>query len=307
VGAYAWMLTGCASFTVMNALTHELRDQCDWQVIALFRTGLAFLFAVLLAIAAGAKLVFLRPRVLWVRSIAGSLGLLCTFFAMTRDGPVSNVLAITYIFPLWVAFLAWPMLGIKPGWQVLLSVVTAIGGVLLIRTPFEEDGTFVFNTSDGSGLAAVFAFFASFATATAMLGLNRLYWIDTRAVVAHFSGVAMLCCIGALIGFGHKMPLDALASTPVLATLLGIGITATVGQICLTKAFTIGAPAKVSVVGLSQIVMTLIVDVVYFGERFTAQNLAGMALVMAPTAWVILSQYHKRIEVTTSPSTSVNR
>ena len=32
-----------------------------------------------------------------------------------------------------------------------------------------------------------------------------------------------------------------------------------------------------------------------------------LALVVAPTAWVILSRYQARIAVTTSPSTSVNR
>jgi drug/metabolite transporter (DMT)-like permease len=286
---YVWMLLGCMSFTLMYAFVHGLRDICDWQIIAIVRTGLAFTFAFCLAVAAGAKLVFLRPPVLWIRSLAGSVSLLCAFFAMTRDVPVSNVLAITNIFPIWVALFAWPMLGIKPGWSVLLSVVTAVAGVWLIRAPqFNGTGPWL-DLGNDSTQAALFALAASVATAVAMLGLNQLHWIDTRAVVAHFSGVSMCFCFAALFWFGRRAPLPTLSDPSTFLMLLGLGVTATAGQICLTKAFTIGAPAKVSVVGLTQIVMMLCVDVCLFDEQFTVPNLLGIALVMVPTAWVILS------------------
>jgi drug/metabolite transporter (DMT)-like permease len=288
VAAYLWMLLGCVAFTGMNTLVHALRDTCDWQVIALFRTGLAFLFAVSLALAGGARLVLWRPGTLWVRSLAGSVSLVCCFFALTRQVPVSNVLAITNIFPLWVALLAWPMLGLKPGWSVLLSVVTAVSGVFLIRAPQLAPGQSLWDPSDDLGLATLFALVASFATAVAMLGLNRLHWIDTRAVVAHFSGVSMLVCCGALIGFEHPAPVESLATPWALMMLLGVGVTATAGQLCLTKAFTIGQPAKVAVVGLTQIVFTLIVDVCVFGVEFTPLNVLGIVLILVPTAWVLL-------------------
>jgi drug/metabolite transporter (DMT)-like permease len=288
VAPYLWMLLGCVAFTIMNTLVHALRDTCDWQVIALFRTGLAFLFAVSLAIAGGARLVWLRPRSLWIRSLAGSVSLVCCFFALTREGPVSNVLAITNIFPLWVALLAWPMLGLRPGWSVLLSVLTAVCGVFLIRAPQLEAGHSLLDLGDDTALAALFALIASFATAVAMLGLNRLAWIDTRAVVAHFSGVSMLVCCGALVSFEHPMPVESLGTPFALGLLLGVGVSATAGQLCLTKAFTIGQPAKVAVVGLTQIVFTLIVDVCVFGMGFTPLNLLGIVLVLVPTAWVLL-------------------
>jgi drug/metabolite transporter (DMT)-like permease len=288
VAAYLWMLSGCVAFTAMNTLVHGLRETCDWQIIALFRTGLAFVFALALALAGGARLVFLRPRSLWIRSLAGSVSLVCCFFALTREGPVSNVLAITNIFPLWIALLSWPMLGLKPSRSVLLSVVAAVSGVFLIRAPRMAAGQSLLDLSDDAAVAALFAFIASFATAVAMLGLNRLYWIDTRAVVAHFSGVSMLVCIAALIGFDHPTPVASLGTVFALAMLLGVGVTATAGQLCLTKAFTIGQPAKVAVVGLTQIVFTLIVDVCVFGVEFTPLNLLGIVLVLAPTAWVLL-------------------
>jgi drug/metabolite transporter (DMT)-like permease len=291
---YLWMLSGCVAFTVMNSLTHALRQNVDWQIIALFRTGLAFFFAFVLTKAAGAQLVLLRPRILWIRSLAGSVSLLCAFFALTREGPVANVLAITNIFPIWVALLGWPLLGMRPGWSVMLSIAAAVTGVFLIRSPLGADGFVLWSDDGDAGAASLFALLASFATAVAMLGLNRLAWIDTRAVVAHFSGVAMLCCAVVSIGSARTADLDALSSPNITLVLLAIGVSATAGQICLTKAFTTGEPAKVSVVGLTQIVMTLAVDVICFEEHFTLSRLAGIALVVVPTAWVIVSQQRQQ-------------
>lgn len=286
--AYVYMILGGLAFTAMNTLVHSLGNTFAWQIIAFFRTGLAFVFAIVLARSVGADLVVFRPLSLWIRSLAGSVSLVCCFFALTRGGPVANVLAITNIFPIWVALLGWPMLGIKPGWSVLVSVVTAVAGVFLIRAPQIDGDGVLFGPPDETTLAALFAFLASFATAVAMLGLNRLQHIDTRAVVAHFSGVAMAVCVGAIVLDGVDIPWQQLAEPDLLAMLLGVGVTATMGQLCLTKAFTIGVPSKVSVVGLTQIVFTLIVDVLLFGVQFTAWNLAGIALVLLPTAWVML-------------------
>ena len=87
---YLWMLLGSLAFALMSTLAHALADSCDWQVIALTRAGLAFGFAALLALAAGVRVFVWRPRTLWMRSLAGSVSLVCTFYALTRL-PVSDV------------------------------------------------------------------------------------------------------------------------------------------------------------------------------------------------------------------------
>jgi drug/metabolite transporter (DMT)-like permease len=72
--------------------------------------------------------------------------------------------------------------------------------------------------------------------------------------------------------------------------LLGVGISATTGQLFLTKAFAAGPPAKVSVVALTQVVFAALFDVVVTGHAIGPVTLAGMALVVAPTAWLLLSR-----------------
>src|SRR5438067_6219813 len=132
---YVLMLLGAASFAVMAMFTVALKEHVDWQWIAIARTGLAMTFAGLMARAAGKQLVLFRPRKLWMRSIAGSVSLVCGFYAMTHY-PVSEVLTLTNMFPLWVAVLSLPLLGHWPSVDVWPAVVLGIAGVVLIQQPF---------------------------------------------------------------------------------------------------------------------------------------------------------------------------
>ena len=76
---YGWMLSGALAFAMMGVLAHALGGRCDWQVVAVARTGLALMFSTSLALVAVAQLVVFQPRTLWLRSIAGSISLVCTF------------------------------------------------------------------------------------------------------------------------------------------------------------------------------------------------------------------------------------
>jgi len=285
------MLFGAIAFSIMAALTHALGATWDWQIIAASRTGLALVFATALTLRAGAKLVFWEPKTLWVRSISGSISLVCTFYALTRL-PVALVLTLTNVFPIWVALLSWPLLKERPSRETWIAIAVALVGVVLVQQPHfvVEDGR-----NDGR-LAAILALVSSVSTAISMLGLHRLQQVDPRAIVAHFSGVALVVCLVSLAIF----PNTALASSHFDATslwmMLGVGICATTGQIFLTKAFAAGPPAKVSVVALTQVGFAMVFDVVIWGHRFSNITLLGMALVMAPTAWLLVSQGRGAVE-----------
>ena len=48
--------------------------------------------------------------------------------------------------------------------------------------------------------------------------------------------------------------------------------------------------ARIAVVGLTQIVFALLLDVIFLGDLPGLQKLLGIALVIAPTAWLMLRQ-----------------
>jgi drug/metabolite transporter (DMT)-like permease len=281
------MLIGSFFFAGMATAAHALRSTCDWQVIALARSSLPLTFAALLAVLGGARLVLFTPRVLWVRSIAGSISLVCTFFALTRLPP-SQVFTLASTFPIWVALLSWPLYHERPRPQVWLSIASSVLGVALIELsgPTEE----VAAGASQRELAILSTLFAALSTAVAMLGLHRLRHLHPWAIVAHFSGVALLFSIASFLLGGQVPAPPNPHEAGSLVLLLIVGTTATVGQLFLTKAFAAGPPAKVSVVSLTQVVFAVILDVWLGQHRFTPMTLTGMALVVAPTAWLMTSQ-----------------
>lgn len=60
------MLAGCFFTAWMGQLAHLLKDTCDWRLVALARSSLAFGFALGLTRLSGANPVFWGPGALWL-------------------------------------------------------------------------------------------------------------------------------------------------------------------------------------------------------------------------------------------------
>lgn len=284
---YLWMLCGAVAFSVMATLASSLGATFPWQWIAVGRSTVPFLVFWALAWFGRVPLPLWKPRTLWIRSLAGSLSLVLTFFALTRL-PSSDVLTLTNIFPVWVVVLSWPLLGHRPTWGMACSALVAIAGCALILQPHFAEGN----------LATFAALAASLTTSVAMMGLHRLHRFPTLAIVWHFSGVSLLFCFAAIQLF-EVAPRGSEPATPASwITLVGVGVAAMLGQFCLTKAFTLGVPARVSVIGLTQVGFVVVFEILFRGRTVGPSTLAGMALVLAPTAWLLTrpTQSHPPIE-----------
>jgi drug/metabolite transporter (DMT)-like permease len=283
----AWMISAAFSFATMVAITHALGSRCDWLVIALVRALFMLVTTILIVLASGARLAVWRPGTLWIRSLAGSFSLVCSFYASTRL-PVGDFITLANTYPLWIVVLTWVGGRKAPSSGDFLRITCAVAGVALIGGPHFSS----------NNLGAMVALIGSVSTAVAMLGLHKLRHIDARAVVAHFSGVASLIA-GAwylLRGPGSVVLVESSAVSThanvspnmlTLGMLLAVGLTGTIGQILLTKAYAAGAPVKVSVLGLTQVVFGFGFDVLAGSRALSPQTLIGAALVVAPTAWLL--------------------
>lgn len=271
------MVSGCFSFAWMGALAHEAGSEWNWRVVALARSVLVLFFVGMAALGSGTPLVFFRPRVLWMRSLAGTVSLFGTFYALSRL-PVSTVLTLTNTFPIWVAILSWPVLGKPPGLRVCVAVIAGVSGVCLIERP----------SGSSSELAVGIALTAALGSSIAMLGLNQLGSLKPVAVVVHFSLVASIGCTFLLLA--DLPPLTGTPTVRAVLLLVGVGATASIGQLFLTKAFGAGDPAKVSVIGLSQVIFGLLLDLLWSQQKIGPWTFVGMALILAPTTWVMVER-----------------
>ena len=276
---YLLMLWGAFAFAVMGAFTHAAAEYYDWQVIALARSILALMIAGLLAVREKTAMVFFRPRTLWVRSIAGSLSVMCNFYALSRL-PIADALTLTNMFPVWIAVLSWPVLGRFPERDVWFGVLCGVIGVAVMQQPYLAEGN----------LGTLAAVTGSVTSAVALIGLHRLGHIAPNAIVVHFSAVSVLVVLATMLAVPseHALALQLTAAWPAPVWLLGVGISATIGQLLLTRAFAAGAPARISVIGLTQVGFAMIFDVIFWNRSLQIESLLGMLLVIGPTVWMML-------------------
>ena len=277
------MLWASLAFAVMAAVSHLAGEHCDWQLVVVARAAVAFVFAFLLAKAFGVKLVVFGSRTLWVRSLAGSTGMICNFYALAHL-PVSDTLTLMNTAPIWVTLLLWLVFKQKPTASIAAAVVISVVGIVLIQQPHFQDGKF----------ACFMALCGAFCTSIAMLGLNRLQHIDPRAIVVHFSGVASIATTLFLLATNRKDYSAQLTNKYALALLVLVGLGGVAGRIGRTMAFAKGQASQISVVALSQILFGLIFDVLFWNHRVNMISLVGMVLVIVPTAWLILSRTPKQ-------------
>ncbi len=278
------MLGGCFFTAWMGLFAHLLKDTCDWRVVALARSSIAFVLAFLLARFSGASLVFWRPYALWLRGCASSMSLLCTFFALAQL-PTSEVMTLTNTLPIWVALLSWPLLRVRPTLSVWIASICGVCGVMLIQAPHFDAGA-------KATSAVALSLTAALTSSVAMLGLHRLKGLHPWAVVVHYSGTATLVVLASW-AIGGAPNLGGLADKRTLLLLVAVGIAATLGQLCVTRAFTSGSPMRISVVGLMQVVFALGLDVLFLGPKVQLVTLAGIGLVLAPTGWMMMDKSYQ--------------
>lgn len=293
---YLWMLIGSIFFAIMALLAEAIKEQFSFPMITIARSGVATVLALSLALTAGAKLVLLKPRTMWFRSLSGWISMIFGFYAMTHYD-VEIVLAITNSYPIWVALLSWPILGILPPLRTWIALIVSCFGMWLVYTSSFQPSANP-NPFSTPGTAIPAATFASVMSGVALINLHRLKEIDARAIVAHFSGVATTCSlfVWLLLPMKHEyLP----ATTGAVLMLLSVGVAATFGQLCLTKAFATGSPANVSIVGLSQVAVAAVIKWITDNRSPNIFTLVGMGLILVSTMWVMLERPKAKLEITT--------
>jgi drug/metabolite transporter (DMT)-like permease len=282
------MLFGSFFFAAMSLFTESLGDEYSFTWIAFIRSAIATLVAVAMVWLGGAKLVFFRPATLWLRSLAGCTSMMFLFFAMTHYD-VSVILSLSSTYPIWVAVLGWPMLGHIPSRDTWIALaVSTIGMWLVYSAAIESDPTKSHGMHSMPQYAIPSGIMAGLLSAVALIGLHKVKEVDTRAVVAHFSAVSTIISLILWLVIPHSGAWLATNSTsPIRLTC--VGVAAVLGQLFLTKAFASGVPARVSVVGLSQVAFAATYKWLVGGDIPSMSSFAGMILVVGATLWVMLA------------------
>jgi drug/metabolite transporter (DMT)-like permease len=274
--AVFWMILGGFDFATMGALIHALGSECDWLILAFLRMFMSFVIAFVLTRRAGLKpFLFDRP-LLWLRSIVGCSAMIATFYALTKL-PISDVAVITESRPIWVAILAGFLLGETTSKRIWLSIILGMTGVVLVEHAHLRD-------QNAAGLAALFA---ALAGALVMVLLRKLRDIDPRTIVTHFSGTAAAVCLLLILILGREFDFSFMEKPSNVLMLAGIGVFGTVGQLAMTKAFSIGEAPGVASAGFMRVGFSAGYDLLIWQHAFQITTLVGIAMILGSTGGLL--------------------
>jgi drug/metabolite transporter (DMT)-like permease len=217
------------------------------------------------------------PMHAW-RSLIGVLSLGAWFYALAGL-PLATAMTLNYMSSVWIAaflvggaLVTWnPRSGALPARQgpLALTVLAGFAGVvLMLRPTIEQNQVFAGVVGLMSGLLSALAYMQ-------VMALGRIGEPEVRTVFYFAAGSALAG--GAAMAVTGVSPWD----WGHALWLLPMALLASLGQWCMTRAYSHGATLVVANLQYSGIVFGALYSVMLFGESMPWIGWAGMALIVA--------------------------
>ncbi len=273
-----WMVMAAVFFSTMAVCVKFASQWFNSAELVFYRGLLGMVFMALLARRQGTSLRTAYMGMHAWRSLVGVLSLGAWFYAIAYL-PLATAMTLNYMSSVWVAafliggaLITWdPRSGtgalLRQG-PLVATVLTGFAGVvLMLRPTIEANQMFAGVVGLLSGFVAAFAYMQ-------VMALGRLGEPETRTVYYFALGSAVAGGAGMLVtGVSPWNWQHALWLIPV-------GLLASLGQLCMTRAYSQGATLVVANLQYSGIVFGAGYSVWLFGDVITPAGWVGMALIV---------------------------
>ena len=276
-----YIVVAAFGFSVMSLFVKLAGDLPAFQK-AFFRNFIALIFINVMMLRENIGFAPKKENIpgLLGRSLCGTLGLLCNFYALGTLN-LSDANMLNKLSPFFAIIFSIFLLREKPTAAQVLGVAVAFGGSLLIIKPGFADAQLI------PALAGVLGGLGAGAAYTFVRKLGKK-GENSKRIVFYFSAFSCLFCLPFLI-VQYK-------SMTFLQTLYLIfaGTFACVGQLGITKAY-LCAPAKeISVYDYTQVIFAALLGFFVFGDLPDIWSVLGYILICG--AGVAMFFYNKRKE-----------
>ena len=273
-----WMVLGSLFFATMAVCVKFALAWFNTAELVFYRGLLGMLFMWLFARSQGVALATSYPAMHAWRTAVGVISLAAWFYAI-GELPLATAMTLNYMSSVWIAaflvggaLLMWnPRRGGATPRQgpLVLSVLAGFAGVvLMLRPTIEQNQIFGGLVGLMSGLTAAFAYMQ-------VMALGKLGEPDARTVF-YFAA-------GSTVAGGAWMAVAGVSpwAWQHALWLLPVGLLASLGQLCITRAYSQGATLVVASLQYFGILFGALYSVWLFGDAIALSGWAGMALIVA--------------------------
>ncbi len=201
------------------------------------------------------------------RSSIGFVSLLFFFYAINHL-PLSTAISLNYTSPLFLGLLMPLILNRKiKTWLFLIVLIGFIGVFFILKPTFENQNYFAGLIGLISGLGAAIAYLY-------VTRLGQLKEPDLRTIF-YFTLISTICS-AIMMFFGEIHKIDY----KYILILLGLGISATIAQIAITKAYRVGNTLGNAGLSYLTIIFSTIIGVIWLDEFIDKQTAFGIMLII---------------------------
>jgi drug/metabolite transporter (DMT)-like permease len=279
------MVASTAVFSVLLVCVKDLSDRYPLIEVSFFRCFFSLIPITPLLLGHG------RRKILRVRRISGhfgraviSTGSMILGFAAYHLMPLADAVAISFMAPLVLTALSVPILGERVGIHRWSAVIVGFGGVLVIVNP----------AAAAVSLGVAVAIAAAVGQALSMITIRQLNRTDRPlAIVFWFMLFSTLFT---------ALPLPFLWVAPSAkdwALFILMGGTGCIGQVLMTRAFSLAPAAVVSPFNYISLLWATVAGWIFWGDVLTLNVVIGAAIVIASGLYILYRETRKRAAVQT--------
>lgn len=247
--------------------------------------GLVLVLAVIVASPRGLRVIELsRIRLHAGRNGVHYLAQFCWFHALGLI-TLSQLFALEFTSPLWVALFAWALLGERFTALRGMAVVCGFIGMLVVVQP----------QTMSISLGSAFALTAAIGFALSMIATKRLIANeDTLCILFHMSWMQL--AVSALL----VAPVFEIPTTNALLWMIGVGVTSTGAHFALANAFREADAMIVAPMDFLRLPLIAAIGVLVYGEAIAPEVAIGATLILLANVLNLWGQ--SRIEKTVKPA-----
>ena len=270
-----WMVLAAFFFATMAVGIKVASTDFGTVELVFYRGVVSVIFMGLVLRTRGTPLKTTVPLMHAWRSVIGVLSLGSWFYAIAHL-PLATAMTLNYMSGVWVAafIVGGAVLYGHPERQgpLMATVLVSFAGVvMLLRPTLDQNQLFAGLVGLLSGLGAALAYMQ-------VTVLGKVGEPEGRTVFYFSVGTVACGLVG--IAFTGLTPWSAV-SWQSAAWLVPIGIFATLGQWCMTRAYSRGSTLLVANLQYSGIVFAALYSLLLFGDQIALLGWAGMGVIVA--------------------------
>lgn len=295
-----WMLFASFVFSIMGVCVKIASETYSIAEIVMYRGVVGVLFMTGLILARGGSFRTPLPwQHLW-RGVVGVTALWMWFYSIGKL-PIATGMTLNYMAPIWIAAIlftaAWWHGRNRFEWGLATAIAFSfIGVTMLLRPSFQAEQWFPGLVGLGSGILSALAY----------LQVRRLGQMGEPEyrVVFYFSLTGLVAGIAGTLAGQHPAGTDwNHHSAKGIALLATIGVTATVAQMAMTRAYRLGKTLVTANLQYTGIVFSSIWGILIWGDVLSWLGWAGIAVILV--SGIAATYYNARNAAMTASKKSV--